>query len=61
MPLELPAAGQRCWRELAQKGAECYSTPKIPFHLQLANEKGFLHEAIPDFVNNEVNQATATL
>ena len=35
--------------------------PKIPFHLQLANEKGFPHEAILDFVNNEVNQATATL
>jgi RND family efflux transporter MFP subunit len=35
--------------------------PKIPFHLQLANEKGFPHEAILDFVNNQIDQATATL
>jgi multidrug efflux system membrane fusion protein len=35
--------------------------PKIPFHLQLANEKGFPHEAILDFVNNQLDQATATL
>ncbi len=35
--------------------------PKVPFHLQLANEKGFPHQAILDFVNNEVDQATATL
>jgi multidrug efflux system membrane fusion protein len=34
---------------------------KIPFHLQLVNEKGFKHEAIFDFVNNQLDQATATL
>jgi multidrug efflux system membrane fusion protein len=35
--------------------------PMIPFHLQLANEKGFPHEATLDFVNNQLDQATATL
>jgi multidrug efflux system membrane fusion protein len=35
--------------------------PKIPFHLQLANEKGFPHEAMLDFVNNQLDQATATI
>jgi RND family efflux transporter MFP subunit len=35
--------------------------PKIPFHLQLANEKGFPHEATLDFVNNQLDLATATL
>jgi RND family efflux transporter MFP subunit len=35
--------------------------PKIPFRLQLANEKGFPHEAVLDFVNNQIDQATATL
>jgi RND family efflux transporter MFP subunit len=35
--------------------------PKIPFHLQLANEKGYSHEATLDFVNNQLDQATATL
>jgi membrane fusion protein, multidrug efflux system len=34
---------------------------KIPVHLQLANEKGFPHEANMDFVNNQLDQATATL
>ena len=34
---------------------------KIPFRLQLANEKGFPHEATLDFVNNQLDQATATL
>ncbi len=34
---------------------------KIPFHLQLSNDKGFPHEATFDFVNNQVDQATATL
>jgi RND family efflux transporter MFP subunit len=34
---------------------------KIPVRLQLANEKGFPHEAIMDFVNNQLDQATATL
>jgi len=34
---------------------------KVPFQLQLANEKGFPHTAVMDFVNNEINQATATL
>jgi len=35
--------------------------PKIPFRLQLGNEKGFAHEAMLDFVNNQIDQATATL
>src|SRR4029077_3089989 len=35
--------------------------PKIPFHLQLGNEKGFPHEATLDFVNNQLDLATATL
>jgi RND family efflux transporter MFP subunit len=34
---------------------------KIPFHLQLANEKDFPHEATFDFVNNQLDQATATV
>ena len=34
---------------------------KIRFHLQLANEKGFPHEATLDFVNNQLDQATATI
>jgi RND family efflux transporter MFP subunit len=34
---------------------------KIPIHLQLANEKGFPHTANMDFVNNQLDQATATL
>jgi membrane fusion protein, multidrug efflux system len=34
---------------------------KIPVRLQLANEKGFPHEATMDFVNNQLDQATATL
>jgi RND family efflux transporter MFP subunit len=35
--------------------------PKVPFHLQLSNEKGFPHEATLDFVNNQIDLATATL
>jgi RND family efflux transporter MFP subunit len=35
--------------------------PKIPLHLQLSNENGFPHEATLDFVNNQIDQATATL
>jgi RND family efflux transporter MFP subunit len=35
--------------------------PNIPLHLQLGNEKGFPHEATLDFVNNQLDQATATL
>ena len=35
--------------------------PKIPFHMQLANEKSFPHEATLDFVNNQLDPATATL
>jgi RND family efflux transporter MFP subunit len=35
--------------------------PKIPFHLQLGNEKGFPHQATLDFVNNQLDLATATL
>ena len=34
---------------------------KILVRLQLANEKGFPHEAIMDFANNQLDQATATL
>jgi RND family efflux transporter MFP subunit len=33
--------------------------PKIPFHLQLGNEKGFPHQATLDFVNNQLDLATA--
>jgi RND family efflux transporter MFP subunit len=51
--------------ELARQGkfgpASPEHPPKIPFHLQLANEKGFPHEAMLDFVNNQLDQATATL
>ena len=35
--------------------------PKVPFHMQLANEKGFPHLASLDFVNNQIDLATATL
>jgi RND family efflux transporter MFP subunit len=35
--------------------------PKIPFGLQLSNEKGFPHKALLDFVNNQIDQSTATL
>jgi RND family efflux transporter MFP subunit len=34
---------------------------RIPVHLQLANDKGFPHVATLDFVNNQIDQATATL
>jgi RND family efflux transporter MFP subunit len=34
---------------------------KIPVRLQLANETGFPHPATMDFVNNQLDQATATL
>ena len=34
---------------------------KIPIRLQLANEKGFPHEATLDFVNNQLDKTTATL
>jgi membrane fusion protein, multidrug efflux system len=34
---------------------------KIPFRLQLANETDFAHVATFDFVNNQLDQATATL
>jgi RND family efflux transporter MFP subunit len=51
--------------ELARQGkfgrASPEQPPKIPFGLQLANEKGFPREAILDFVNNELDQATATI
>jgi RND family efflux transporter MFP subunit len=51
--------------ELARQGkfgpASPEHPPKIPFHLQLANEKGFPHEATLDFVNNQLDQATATI
>ncbi len=42
-------------------GHDGRTVAKIPFHLQLANEKGFPHEATLDFVNNQLDQATATL
>jgi RND family efflux transporter MFP subunit len=51
-------------RELARQGKfgpARDAPPKIPFHLRLANEKGFPHEATLDFVNNQFDQATATL
>jgi multidrug efflux system membrane fusion protein len=52
-------------RELARRGefgpVKAGQPPKIPFRLRLANEKGFPHEAILDFVNNQIDQATATL
>jgi RND family efflux transporter MFP subunit len=35
--------------------------PKIPFRLKLSNETGFPHEATLDFVNNQFDQATATI
>ena len=35
--------------------------PKVPFLMQLANEKGFPHKAALDFVNNQIDLATATL
>jgi RND family efflux transporter MFP subunit len=51
-------------RELIRQGKFEVSdtgTAKIPFRLQLANEKGFPHKATMDFVNNQLDQATATL
>jgi RND family efflux transporter MFP subunit len=51
-------------RELARQGKfgnTREGPPKITFHLQLQNEKGFPHEALFDFVNNQLDQATATL
>jgi membrane fusion protein, multidrug efflux system len=51
-------------RELARQGVfgpARDGPPKLPFHLQLANDQGFPHEAILDFVNNQLDQATATL
>jgi multidrug efflux system membrane fusion protein len=52
-------------RELCRQGKFGPVTPshlpKIPFGLQLANEKGFPHEAVLDFVNNQIDQATATI
>lgn len=34
---------------------------KFPVRLQLANEKGFPHQATLDFFNNQIDQATATI
>jgi RND family efflux transporter MFP subunit len=52
-------------RDLARQGKFGPHTgnepPKIPFRLQLVNEEGFPHEATLDFVNNQFDQATATL
>src|SRR5262249_15911669 len=35
--------------------------PKVPFGLRLVTETGFPHQATLDFVNNQLDQATATL
>jgi multidrug efflux system membrane fusion protein len=55
---------QHC-QELVRQGkfgpVKAGRPPKIPFGLQLATEKGFPHEATLDFVNNQIDQATATL
>jgi RND family efflux transporter MFP subunit len=52
-------------RELCRQGKFGPATPGQPpeilFHLQLADEKGFPHEATLDFVNNQIDQATATI
>ena len=52
-------------RELCRQGKFGPATPshlpKLPFGLQLANERGFPHQAILDFVNNQIDQATATI
>jgi RND family efflux transporter MFP subunit len=51
-------------RELARQGKfgpTRDGPPKIPFHLRLATEEGFPHEAILDFANNQIDLATATL
>jgi multidrug efflux system membrane fusion protein len=52
-------------RELCRQGKFGPATPshlpQLPFGLQLASEKGFPHEAILDFVNNQIDQATATI
>jgi multidrug efflux system membrane fusion protein len=52
-------------RELVRQGkfgpVTAGRPPKVPFGLRLATEKGFPHEAILDFVNNQIDQATATL
>jgi RND family efflux transporter MFP subunit len=52
-------------RELARQGkfgpTKGGRPPRIPFRLQLADEKGFPHEAIFDFVNNQFDQGTATV
>jgi multidrug efflux system membrane fusion protein len=52
-------------RQLARQGKFGPATPghppAIPFQLQLGNDKGFPHQAILDFVNNQIDQATATL
>jgi multidrug efflux system membrane fusion protein len=55
-------------RELARQGKFGPSheelagkLPKFPVRLQLANEQGFPHEAMYDFQNNQIDQATATL
>jgi RND family efflux transporter MFP subunit len=42
-------------------GSSGTRSPKIPVRLQLSNEKGFPHGAVMDFVNNQLDQATATL
>jgi membrane fusion protein, multidrug efflux system len=52
-------------RELARQGkfgpTKGGRAPRIPFRMQLADEKGFPHEAIFDFVNNQFDQGTATI
>jgi membrane fusion protein, multidrug efflux system len=52
-------------RELARQGkfgpTRGGRPPQIPFGMQLADENGFPHQAIFDFVNNQFDQGTATI
>jgi multidrug efflux pump subunit AcrA (membrane-fusion protein) len=51
-------------RELIRQGKfvpKDGSVTKLRFQLQLANDKGFPHEATFDFVNNQLDQGTATI
>jgi multidrug efflux system membrane fusion protein len=51
-------------RELIRQGKfvpKNEGVTKLRFRLQLANDKGFPHEALFDFVNNQLDQGTATI
>ena len=50
-------------RELVRQGkfGPAHEVGKIQVRLQLANESDFPHQATLDFVNNQLDQATATL